>query len=75
LFNLARRSGAACVLFGSRSSGPIDRVHDVDLELTARLLEAGARNGILIVDHVVAADNMFRFMSEETGGWGIAPRS
>jgi hypothetical protein len=74
LLYLARRTAAECVLFGSRSYGPIDRVHDEDLELTERLLGAGIRNGILIVDHIVVADNMFRFMSEATGGWGIAPQ-
>lgn len=70
LFYSARQTGARAMLFGSRSSGYIGDLHDTDVDLARRLLEAGERNGIEVVEVLVARDHMFRFMSFCTDLWG-----
>ncbi len=69
MFNLARKVGAKEMLFGSVSSGPIDQVHDQDVILFDRLLEAVVRNDLKMVDHVlVAPGGLIRLMRESLFG-------
>jgi hypothetical protein len=58
LLYVARRPGAKTVLFGSQSWGPIQSIHYRDTVLTGRLLSAGGRNGIRVLDHVVVSEGL-----------------
>jgi hypothetical protein len=69
LFYLARDTGAKEILCGCRSSGDIRDLHDADVGLARRLLAAGDRNGVHVLDLIVVRDGLFRFMSASTDLW------
>lgn len=69
LFQPARQTGAKEMVFGCRSVGDIRDLHDADVALAGRLLEAGARNDVQVADLICVRDQMFRFMSESTTLW------
>ncbi len=69
LFYLPRKTGAAAVMFTSKSSGDIAELWDCDVEFTKRLIEAGRSLGIPVHDHVLVEGKAFRVMSECTDLW------
>lgn len=76
LFYLARQHGASAMLFGSRATGSIIEVEAKDRQLSERLLAAGARANIEVVDHILVKHGMFRFMSSTdlwAPGTGLDP--
>lgn len=69
LFYLPEQMGALAVMFTSTSSGPIEELHDCDVEFTRRLIEAGRERGILVYEHILVEGDMFRIMSQCTDLW------
>ncbi|MDQ4065320.1 MAG: hypothetical protein M3161_04670 [Actinomycetota bacterium] len=64
LFHLARELGARRIMITSRSSGPIDELHDCDVAFTARILDVGQRLGIRVCEHALVEMDSVRLMTE-----------
>lgn len=64
LFHLARRKGAPAVMITSRSSGPIEELHDCDVDFTERVLDVGCDLGIRVCEHVLVERTSFRLMTQ-----------
>jgi RadC-like JAB domain-containing protein len=66
LFRFAESRGAA-EMVASKSSGPIDCLHERDIRFTDALRAYGGEIGIPLHEHVVIEKDMFRLMSESMG--------
>ena len=64
LFRIPRSVGASAVLYGSPATRSVFDPDPRDVELTKRLLHAGDRTGITIVEHVLVDGPRFRLMCE-----------
>lgn len=72
LFYLGGRTGASTMMFTSRSSGPVESLHECDVMFTERLLASGRELGIRVHDHYLVGDGTFRAISESTDLWRSA---
>jgi RadC-like JAB domain len=64
LFGFAVNRSAPSMMVTSKSSGPIDCVHERDLRFTEELISYGARVGVPLFEHLLVEDDRFRLMSE-----------
>jgi hypothetical protein len=71
LFGYAANRGAAGLMVASRSSGPIECMHERDIRWTEDLRAFGDANGTPLFEHVLIEGENFRIMSESMG-WGRA---
>lgn len=69
LFYLPEQIGATAVMLTSNSSGPLEELHDCDVEFTRRVIEAGRKRGIAVWDHILVEGDQFRVMSHGTDLW------
>jgi hypothetical protein len=67
LFGFAESRGAAAMMVASKSTGPIDCLHERDIRFTEALRAYGDEIGIPLHEHVVIDKDMFRLMSESMG--------
>jgi hypothetical protein len=72
MFGFARSQGAAAIMVASKSSGPIDCMHERDIRFTDRLRAHGEDVGVPLFEHVVIEDDKFRLMSHSMG-WASEP--
>jgi DNA repair protein RadC len=72
LFGFAQSQGAAALMVASKSSGPIDCMHERDIRFTDRLRAYGEEIGVPLYEHVVIEDDKFRLMSDSMG-WAPDP--
>jgi DNA repair protein RadC len=72
MFGFARSQGAAAIMVASKSSGPIDCIHERDIRFTEGLRAFGEEVGIPLLEHVVIEEDKFRLMSQSMG-WGSEP--
>lgn len=66
LFHLASELGASGIMIASRSSGPIEHVHECDVDFTARVLDVGRHLGIRVCEHVLVDRNAISQMTRST---------
>ncbi|MGH2747464.1 MAG: JAB domain-containing protein [Actinomycetota bacterium] len=64
LFALPTQLHATAVAVTSTSSGPIEELHEADLEFTRHLAREAHRRGIRLAEHFLVQGDMFRVMSE-----------
>ena len=67
LFGFAKSQGAAAVMVASKSSGPIDCMHERDIRFTDSLRAYGEEVGVPLFEHVVIERDKFRLMSHSMG--------
>jgi DNA repair protein RadC len=72
LFGFAQNQGAAAVMVASKSSGPIECMHERDIRFTDRLRAYGEEVGVPLFEHVVIERDKFRLMSHSMG-WASEP--
>ena len=64
VFHLAREVGAGQIMISSRSSGPIEQLHECDVDFTGRVLDVGRRLGIRVCEHVLVDKDGVRLMTQ-----------
>lgn len=64
LFTLPTQLNATAVSVTSTSSGPIEELHEADLEFTRDLAREARLRGIRLAEHFLVQGDMFRVMSE-----------
>lgn len=64
MFEYPARLGAPRLLFGTRSSGSVSKVHPHDRALAEWLIRETTSRGIGVAEIVLTEDNMFRLMVE-----------
>jgi DNA repair protein RadC len=72
MFGFAQSQRAAAMMVASKSSGPIDCMHERDIRFTDRLRDYGEQIGVPLFEHVVIEDDKFRLMSHSMG-WASEP--
>lgn len=69
LYYLPEQIGATAVMLTSNSSGPLEELHDCDVEFTRRVIDAGRKRGIAVWDHILVEGDQFRALSRCTDLW------
>ena len=72
MFGFVQSQGASGMMVASKSSGPIECMHERDIRFTDRLRAYGEEVGVPLVEHVVIEDDKFRLMSQSMG-WTSEP--
>jgi len=72
MFGWPRSQAAAALMVASKSSGPIECLHERDIRFTDSLRAYGEETGIPLFEHVVIEGDKFRLMSHSMG-WATDP--
>jgi hypothetical protein len=67
MFGFPENRDAAAMMVASRSSGPIECLHERDIRFTEALRSYGSKIGIPLYEHVLIERDTFRLMSESMG--------
>jgi hypothetical protein len=67
MFGFAENRNAAALMVASRSSGPIECLHERDIRFTESLRAYGFKIGVPLHEHVLIDGDKFRIMSESMG--------